>query len=290
LQHKGIKLERYSILELYMVLGGIPHYLKEIKLGESVAQLVDRLFFAKNGLLRNEYNNLYDALFNNAIVHKSILKLLCTRKMGLTRNSIVKGTKLSNGGSLTRILTELTESGFITKYQPYGKQERQTLYRLTDYYTLFYFQYLEGSKALEKTSWQKLYSTTSWRAYSGFAFENICMQHITTIKKALGVSGIYTEQSSLIITDKNNKAVAQIDLLLDRSDNIINIVECKFYNNAYSLTAKDAASIRNKMAALQSVKPVRKSISVVLLSSLGVQPNAASLAVLDQSFDMNCLF
>jgi uncharacterized protein len=284
LKYKSLNLDRFTILQLYMVLGGIPHYLNAIQKGESMAQAIDRLCFAKNGLLRNEFDNLYEALFSNASLHTNVIRLLAKRKIGLTRKAIIQGSGISNGGSVTRLLNELEESGFITKYLPFGKQQRESLYRLTDYYTLFYFHYIENSKSLTKGSWEKQYQLPTWKTYSGFAFENVCLQHTLQIQKALGISGVYVEQSSWF------SKTAQIDLLYDRSDNVITIGECKFYKGAYALTHHDVKNIQHKINSFQTETATDKSIFVALVTVKGIIKNKYSSSLIDHCVDMRHLF
>jgi uncharacterized protein len=284
LKYRNLRLDRINILQLYMVLGGIPHYLNAIQKGESMALAIDRICFAKNGLLRNEFNNLYEALFNNASLHTTVIRLLAKRKMGLTRKAIIQGTGISNGGSVTRLLSELEESGFITKYLPYGKQQRDALYRITDYYTLFYFHYIENSKSLTKGSWAKQYQLPTWKSYSGFAFENICLQHTAQIQKAIGISGIYTEQSSWV------SPKAQIDLLLDRSDNVITIAECKFHKVPYALTHHDVKNIQNKIDVFQAETHTDKPIFVAMVTAKGIVENKYSISLVSHTVTMQHLF
>ncbi len=284
LKYRNLNLDRFTILQLYMVLGGIPHYLNAIQKGESMAQAIDRICFAKNGVLRNEYNNLYNALFSNASLHTAVIRLLAKRKMGLTRKAIIQGSGITNGGSVTRLLNELEESGFITKYLPFGKLQRDALYRLTDYYTLFYFHYIENSKSLTKGSWQKQYQLPTWKSYSGFAFENVCLQHTPQLQKAIGISGIYTEQSSWA------SRKAQIDLILDRSDNVITIAECKFHNTPFALSHHDVKSIQNKIAHFQADNTIDKTIFVVLITAKGIVQNKYATALISHSVNMKHLF
>jgi uncharacterized protein len=284
LKYRNLHIDRFTILQLYMVLGGIPHYLNAIHKGESMAQAIDRICFAKNGLLRNELSNLYEALFSNASLHTMIIRVLAKRKMGLTRKAIIQGSGITNGGSVTRLLSELEESGFITKYLPYGKLQRDALYRLTDYYTLFYFHYIENSKSLHKGSWEKQYQLPTWKSYSGFAFENVCLQHTAQIQKAIGISGIYTEQSSWA------SKKAQIDLILDRSDNVITIGECKFHKTPYTLTHQEVKHIQNKVASFQAENTISKTIFIVMITAKGVVQNKYALSLVTHTVDMQDLF
>lgn len=148
LKSRKVKLERYQVLLIYMAMGGIPHYLKEIQIGESAAQTIDRLSFTKDGLLKREFTNLYRALFDNAQHHEAVIRALAKKKQGLTRKEIIKTCKLSSGGTTTKLLTELEESGFISQYVPLNKELRDAIYKLSDEYSLFYLKFIEGSRAI----------------------------------------------------------------------------------------------------------------------------------------------
>ncbi|HTN07190.1 hypothetical protein [Agriterribacter sp.] len=69
-----------------MITGGVPHYLKEIKKGRSVAWQIDRLCFSKNGLLKEEFDKLYASLYDKPDTHITIIRVLATKWMGVTRS------------------------------------------------------------------------------------------------------------------------------------------------------------------------------------------------------------
>lgn len=185
---KNVLLDRYQIIQLYMVMGGIPFYLNEIMPGKSAFQEIDRICFTDGGLLVNEYNNLYRSLFSNAENHMTIIEALGQKNKGMTRADIIQSSELGNGGSTTKVLMELEESGFITKTHPFEKKIKTALYRLTDQYSLFYLKFMKDKKSFGEGAWLSRIDSPAWRAWSGYAFENICFVHIGNIKKALGIS------------------------------------------------------------------------------------------------------
>ena len=65
--------------------------------------------------------NLYYSLFDSAENHISVIGALAQKGKGLTRNEIIEACKLTSGGYASQILNELSESGFITSYVPFGK-------------------------------------------------------------------------------------------------------------------------------------------------------------------------
>lgn len=175
LQSRGIKLEKYSLLQIYMAMGGIPHYLRNINPGESPAQIIDRLCFSKDGLLKNEFNNLYTALFANAQNHELVIRTLANKGKGLTRKEIIAECGFTSGGTTSKILDELEESGFITPYIPFEKTKNESIYKLSDEYSLFYLKFIEHAKDMGSGAWLRQYNTSAYTIWSGFAFETVCL-------------------------------------------------------------------------------------------------------------------
>ena len=287
LRHNGVVLSRYHILQLYMALGGIPHYLKEIKKGQSAAQNINRICFEKNGLLVNEFENLYNALFVNARQHISIIQALAAKQKGLSRSEILASAKLKDGGSFSKLLNELEQSDFIAAYYPFDKVKKETLYRLTDEYSLFYLKFIRNKKNI---NWLQLSSTPTYKSWSGYTFENICMKHIEKIKTALGIASVYTEQSSFIYKGSAALDGTQIDLLIDRKDNVINICEAKFYDKPFTISKAYANELREKMRIFQEKTKTKKSLFLTMISTYGVVKNEHSIGFLQQEITIESLF
>ncbi|MBC7686823.1 MAG: hypothetical protein H7211_01445 [Aquabacterium sp.] len=98
LKEQKINLDQYQVLQLYMLMGGIPHYLKEIEKGENAIKAIDRTCFTKDWLLFNEFSNLFLSLFDDAGYHMDVIRTLVKNSTGLTRNEIIVACKLSSGG------------------------------------------------------------------------------------------------------------------------------------------------------------------------------------------------
>ena len=289
LEKRGLKLERAQIVELYMIMGGIPHYLKEIKNGESIAQNIDRICFSPNGILYDEFHQLYPALFDHAENHIAVVKSLATKWMGLTRNQIIKHSNISNGGGLTKTLEELTYSGFITEYQPFGRSKKETLYRLTDEYSLFYIKFIENLKKEGKGIWQSFAQTPAARAWLGYAFESTCLKHLPQIKKALGISGIYATSSAFYHKGADGMDGCQIDLLIDRDDRTINLCEIKWVSAGFIITKADAADLRKKVTLFKHYSGTKKQVFLTLISAFGLLKNEHS-NVIDKELGLDSLF
>lgn len=290
LRSRLIQFGPYQLLHLYMALGGVPHYLKEVKAGKSAIQNIDQICFSDGGLLKDEFLQLYPALFEQAETHIEVVRTLATNKYGLTRSQILAHLNTISGGGISKVLEELEQSGFITSYFPFGKKKRGKLFRLTDEYSLFYLQFIENKRREGAGTWQHLSQTQRYKSWSGYAFESICLKHIPQIKQALGISGVFSLSSSFYKKGTQEEKEAQIDLLLDRNDHIINLFEIKFYQEPFVLTKSYAEALREKMNIFRSASKTRKYLSWTLISPFGVQQNQHSLGLIETSLTMEDLF
>lgn len=271
LESKKIIMNPYEILELYMAIGGIPYYWTFVKKGKSAAQNIDHLFFEEQAPLKDEYKYLYSSLFKNPEKHIAIVETLAKIKIGMTRDEIIKTAKMPNSGNITKILNELISCGFIRKYTPFMKKNRDSLFQLIDNYTLFYFQFLE-KEPQDEHFWSNDLSSSTKKAWCGTAFERVCLEHISEIKQKLGISGVSTNVHSWFC--KADKGIglngAQIDLLIVRRDKIINVCEMKFSQENYSFTKKDDESLRNKIGAFKTVTKTKFSVHPTLVTTYGL--------------------
>ena len=290
LKSRNVNLNRYQITQLYMAFGGVPHYLEQAATGLSAAQIIDKACFTKTGFLYNEFTDLYKALFDNTDRHFKVIRALAAKPMGLNRNEIIKACKLQSGGSTTTLLEELSASGFITPYIPVGKKTKDSIYKLTDEYSLFYLKFMEANRGGSKGTWVRLSDTPTWKSWSGLAFESICMKHIPAIKKALGIGGIYSETAIWKSKGNSNKDAAQIDLVISRRDNCVNLCEIKFYENKFSIDKKYAAALQQKKHIFQQETQTRKHLFITFVSSMGLQLNEYSIGLIDQQITLDDLF
>ena len=291
LHSKFIRLDRYQLLQLYMATGGIPHYLNDIRRGESVIQAIDRMCFTNDGLLSDEFKDLYAALFGTSEKHENIVKSLANKPSGLTRTEIAETCQINSGGTLTRLIDELSESGFISEHQPFNKTSRDCIYKLSDEYTLFYFKFMDGSKAFGEGTWQSKAVSSSWKSWSGLAFENLALKHIPQIKKALGISGVYSEQSAWrFVAKEASEKGAQIDLLIDRQDMCINLCEIKFSLTEFTIDKKYAEELNLKRRIFLAKTGTKKTAFVTMLTTFGVNENGHYLSTVQNQLTMDVLF
>lgn len=290
LKYLGVQLDRFQILQLYMTMGGIPHYLKQVKKGESATQTIDRCCFTKNGPLKTEFKDLYKSLFDNSANHEAIIRSLAKKTKGLSRAEIIEECGFTTGGWVTEIIDELEQSGFITQYIPFGRTFRDALYKLTDEYSLFYIKFIEGVRTTGAGTWLKISKTPSYTSWSGFAFESICQKHMDAIKKAIGIAAVYTEVSNWRSVLGNGEKGAQIDLLLDRADHCINLCEIKFSTEEFVIDKKYAAELDHKMLRFKEQTGTRKSIFPTMITTYGVKKNLYSTGRIIAEVKMDDLF
>ena len=284
LHSKNIYWERYEIVETYMAMGGIPYYLDALKKSKSATQNIDYLFFSEKGLLKNEFDNLYKSLFRFAENHIAMVAILSTKIKGLTRGEILKASKLSNGGGNSKVLEELEQSGFIRKYIPYGNKKKEALYQITDFYTLFYFNFIYNKNTEKDNYWITAANSSKGNAWKGYSFEQLCMLHLPQMKKALGINGIESDVASW------RNANAQIDVLIDRNDRAINICEMKFSINKFTIDKKYAENLRNKIGEFKAQTKTRKSVFLTLVTTYGITPNSYASQLVTNSITMDALF
>jgi uncharacterized protein len=290
LKSKYVNLDSYQIIQLYMATGGIPQYLKDIQSGESATQIIDRLCFTKDGGLMDEFDNLYRALFDNADKHICIVKALAEKPMGLTRTEILETCGLSSGGGTTKLLEELLESGFIAEYIPFDKTVKDAIFKLIDEYSLFYLKFIEKNNTWGTGTWLLKGKTPSWTSWSGLAFENIWLKHIPQIKKGLGIAAVYTQQSAWRYVSKNDGKGVQIDLLIDRQDNCINLCEVKFSNKPFVVTKDYAENLTQKRWVFEEKTGTKKTVFVTLLTTFGATMNEYYLNTVQNQLKMDILF
>jgi uncharacterized protein len=288
IRSKNMKWSRYDILQCYMALGGVPHYLQLLKKGESVAQAIDRLLFSKNALLKDELKELFTSLFDDGKYHEAIVAVLASKRQGLSRNEIIKQSKSPSGGSFTRLINELSASGFVEKTAPLMNARKDTLYRLTDEFCFFHYKFMRKSKTQQQGTWLVSHQTATWFAWSGYAFESICMKHLQQIEHALGIAAIHTSTASW--TGAYAKEMAQIDLLIDRADRIINVCEMKFSTTVFTIDKKYAQELRKKLDIFRNASATKKTILLAMITTYGVTENEYANELVQSSVTMDALF
>lgn len=274
--HKiGCQWDRYTILQCYMAMGGVPYYMSLLNPEESLAQNIDRLFFAKNAPMREEFDELFNALFRDANIYISVMTALSGKREGMLREDIIKQTGTS-GGTITKVLENLERCDFIERYSSYKARVRNTVYRICDPYTLFYFKFIDGLNTKDQHWWSSNVNSHQVEAWQGFSFETACMTHLEQIKKKLGISGISSCTSTWRKIGDGIAKGAQIDLIIERSDRVINLVEMKFSLTPYVITKEYENKLRERMAIFKAETKTRKSLVNTFVTTYGVMKGAHS--------------
>ena len=275
----GFGYRQKEIAECYMVMGGVAYYYSLMRPEESVAQNIDRLCFASNGELKDEFDNLYRSLFKKAGDHVAIVTALATKAKGLTRKQILELTRLNNNQKFTKTMEELEKCGFIRSYVPFGKTKRDVLFQLTDAYTLFHFHFAMANHYHDESFWTNSLNSPRYRTWSGYAFEMLCLNHFSQIKQALGISGIQSMACSWVAKGDDSNKGTQIDLLIDRADQTINLCEMKFARSEYEITKADDENLNHKLEVFLKQTGTKKSLMLTLISSFGIIKNKYSGSV-----------
>lgn len=290
LKSKQIKLSQYQILLIYMVMGGIPFYLDVLTKGKSAEQLIDEHCFQPHSLLSDEYNQLYYSLFKHAENHMAIIEALAAKPNGMNRKELLEKTKLTDGGTFTRAITDLLESDFISISNSFNKKKKDSIYKLIDFYSLFYLKFIQGNLKNTKHNWQKIASQQTFKSWSGYAFENICMMHTPQILNKLGISGIYTSVSSWKFQGNEELPGTQIDMIINRNDDVINLCEAKFTSKEFILNKTYNAKLRQRRNIFENVTKTKKSTVTTLLTTYPAHQNKYYHEEIDSEVNMRDLF
>lgn len=290
IKEMDLPLDRQQVIEGYMVFGGIPFYWSLLERNKGLVQNIDSLFFGRNAKLKDEFQELYRSLFAKPEVYVEIIKALGTKKVGMTRDEIISFSKLDSGGKLTGYLEDLENCGFIRRYQSIGSKTKNALYQLVDNFTLFYFRFMDGQKITDANYWSKIQTAPIYHNWSGLAFERVCLLHSEQIKKALGISGVITNEYSWRTSANDEHSGAQIDLLIDRSDKAINLCEIKYSDGPYTIDKKYMENLRNKAALFRQVTKTRKGIAMTMITSFGLVKNSYSMNGIHSQITADDLF
>lgn len=270
-EYRRLEYTRNQILEGYMALGGIPYYWGFLEKGRSLAQNFDRMFFSEKGELRNEFGALYASLFRNPVPHIAIINALATKSAGMLREEILAASGMSDNSTFLRAMEELIQCGFVRRYTCLGKRSKDAVYQLMDNYTLFYFRFIRENEHSDKHFWTAHYETSLHNAWAGLAFERVCLQHIDQIKSALGFSAVVSSEYSWSHKARSTgERGTQIDLLIDRNDQVINLCEMKYCNTVYAVDKEEDERLRRRKQTFVSETKTTKSVLLTLITTYGL--------------------
>lgn len=277
LKQKGIKWSRYDIARCYMTMGGIPYYLDYLTAGsQGLNANIDELFFTEHAPLREEYDILFSSLFHNFKAHVKVIEALAKKNCGMSRKEIISAVNMRSGGELSEVLNDLEACGFIRRYHTYGKTERDAIYQLIDFYSLFYLHFVKNVSPSINRYWTAIANTGKTNAWLGYSFEILCLLHIEQIRQALGFSAVACEYSTWRVKGNEESHGAQIDLVIDRNDNIINLCEMKFSRNEFEITKNYESVLANKIEQFRTQTKTRAALHLTMITTFGVKSNMHS--------------
>lgn len=273
-EHEDIELSRYDIVQSHMVFGGIPYYLSYFRKGYSFEQMTDMILYGSKPRLKDEFNRLFRAIFTNAEDCKKIIRHLAKRNYGYTREEIASATGLPLGGGLSDTLTALAESDFILRYSPYGKGTGE-YYKLIDNFCLFWLKHVEPHQE-DATFANDNFASDVMKGWRGVAFEQVCWQHIQQIKRGLGIEGVKTSVSSWNVKGQETKTGTQVDLLIMRDDNIVNLCEMKFSGSLYAIDHEEETKMLHRVDMLKETLSSKQKVHLTLITTYGLIPGKHS--------------
>ncbi|MBF0433266.1 MAG: ATP-binding protein [Fibrobacteria bacterium] len=300
LESMNVILEKKQIIDLYMVFGGVPAYLSRIERGRSTSETINKLCFEINGFLANEFNRLFQSLFENSYNHIAAIKALSVSHKGLSRAELAPAANLNAGGLLTTVLRELEESGFIIASPPWGKKKKGTIYSIADEYIVFYLKWIEPALKLSSAKnlrnyWSQQGNSASWHAWAGYAFERICIKHIDKIKQGLNILGVLSQESVWRYappkTNKKDKTQgSQIDLVINRADRTINLCEIKYCDKEYEITDEVKRNLENKKRLFKEITKTKSQLFITMITPYGVKKDERYHSIVDNQLTFDCLF
>ncbi len=275
--YKKLNFTRLQIIECYMALGGVAYYWSLLQDGMSAAQNFDWLFFGEQDEMRMEFDRVFSSLFKSPTRHVAVVRLLGRKKCGMTREGIINALGLKSGKDVSECLEELVQCGFLRYFNSIGKPKSGGMYQLIDPYCLFYFEFIEPWKGSDARHWTMNYGTPRVNGWRGRAFERVCFWHVPQIKSALGISGIEADVYSWIaksVGDDGDRA--QIDMLIDRADGVVDVCEIKYSLEPYELDKNEDARIIHRIEMFRRASQTKKSVRSILIAASGLKPGKYS--------------
>lgn len=271
---RNLAMQHRQLLECYMVFGGVPFYWSLLKKEKSLPQNIDDLLFSEDGELNEEFGALYSSLFKKPETYITVITTLGKKRIGMSREEIIAESGLSDNGKLSTVLKDLEHCGFIRKYNQIGKTSKLAIFQLVDFYTLFYFKFILENKRHDPNFWSKSIGSSIYSNWCGLAFERVCLAHVNQIKQALSIGGVSTSEYSWFVRKNKEQSGAQIDLLLDRNDDTINICEMKYVAAGnYTLNAEEEQKILNRRERFMQETKTTKAVQLTLVTTYGLTKN-----------------
>jgi len=278
------------------MIGGVPYYLSKVQPNLSAMQIIERLAFRKKAFLIDEFNNLFVSLFKDHEIHVKIVKLLANSRYGIGKRKLLEMMG-SIGGNGSLRLQELEDAGFIVSFKPIYHKKKGIYYRLIDEYTCFYLKWIEPIRdllkrqSLDKGDWQAMHATPGWNSWLGYSFETVCYKHLVQIKRALDLPPMSIPNTWRYAPLKGSQERgAQIDLLFDRKDGIIQICEIKYNNKPFTISKDYSDKLKQKLTVFKEQTRTAKQLFLSFVAANGVKENTYSKDLVADVVTLDALF
>ena len=273
LESRKVHWDERTVLECYMVFGGLPYYLKRINRRQGLAQNITELCLKPHARFRNEYSQILESSFRKTQLHRHILEVLSTVKQGMTRQALLEALGMDGGGSFKKAVGELEECGYIRRYRNEHAKSSKTFFQLVDLFFMFALNFMiEGdyNKLAERPpeNWSAYIDTPSYYAWRGKAFEAVCTSHVERIVDALRVYRGVTYQA-FAWNSRSEEGGAQVDLVIECSDRVTYLCEMKCPNGRFKMDKATADSLRSKLEAFrrEAAEPSTTTMLVMVFGS-----------------------
>ena len=279
---------RKQIAEAQMVFGGLPFFFDLLNPDESLTWNINMLCFNQHALLRNESKKLLEATLKKSPVYNRIMERLSHNYYGMPKAQCQEELGIPQG-TFTRAVDDLVKCGYVHESKDNYIKGHPLRLQLVDPFLLFHYNFLSKNAPVQVKSFEVYKADTgkyiNWR---GHAFEVLCLYHIEQIKKALGISGVNTNEYSWISSKKEGGA--QIDLVIERDDGIANLCEEKFTDTAFSISSEYEEDLLNKIELYKQETKTKHATKLVLISVEGIKGSAHTehitrVLTLDDLFD-----
>ncbi|NQY20268.1 MAG: AAA family ATPase [Campylobacteraceae bacterium] len=283
IKEKRFEIDNKSVVDIYMVLGGIAKYLNYLDSSLSISQNIDNIFFNLNSPLYNEYEGIFKSLFyDKASSHKNIIDLLSKKQAGYTIQELEKLIKDNKLSVIRNHIDELIHTGFVKAINRFSNKTKDTKYIIIDSFCLFYNKWIKALSKNDIASMSNYFENKSnsqdYIIWQGFAFETVCISNIhlylkhrglSSVLKSLGYWNYYPKKE--ILNDKG----AQIDLVIEYENNTYDIVECKYYNDEFTIDKTYADNLLNKKTKFIENAIVNKKydLKMIMLTTYGTKVN-----------------
>ena len=270
---------REQIAECQMIFGGLPFFFDLMNTSQSLVQNINRLLFDKDALYRDETKRLLDATLSESPIYEQILSKLAFAKYGMKKNALQDEIGASNG-TYGRAMQDLVDCGYVIEYKKKYETYNPLYVQLIDPFLLFHYHYLSKERRMD--SYEDLISDIGrYDKWRGQAFEILCFNNVSSIKSALGISGVKTEIYPWYNSEDQKNERVQIDMVIERADRITNLCEMKYTNKPFVADASFEQQLIKKRDVFKKKTGTLQALKIIMVSAKGLSGTAYASYISD---------